>query len=313
MKNKEKRSSQSAKDALLIIFLSVIALCLFVFCMNAGKTEEPDTTVSVFIPTSAPLPSQTITTTAPPQTTTAPPSTTEVPTTTEAPATTEAPSTTTTAPAVVDETEEILKVVSDSVNLLKSDKANFTGHKVQNINIHLVDSSVPSVNNIINGVIKAFVKEEILDYDFTNGVSPDPEGEGTVTANNTFPPGYKPFELTREGVASAKKEMQGENTVYTIVIVHETSTLENPRPPHHNAGADTLDLSDIEIPIITLTKVDFDYPGATVSVTLNPEGEVVGYYERLDISGTGEGNGLGITGYGTIEGYLEEKWDIKWK
>ncbi len=312
MKNKEKRSSQSAKDALLIIFLSVIALCLFVFCMNAGKTEEPDTTVSVFVPASSALPPQTTTTTAPVTTTT----TQALSTTTTAPdatTTTEAPFTTTTASAVVDETEEILKVVSDSVNLLKSDKANFTGHKEQSINIELVDSSVPSVNNIINGVIKAFVKEEILDYDFTNGISPDPEGDGTVTANNTFPPGDKPFELTREGVASAKKEMQGENTVYTVVIVHETSTLENPRPPHHNAGADTLDLSGVEIPIITLTKVDFDYPGATVAVTLNPEGEVVGYYERLDISGTGEGYGLGITGYGTIEGYLEEKWDIKWK
>ncbi len=312
MSKEKKLASEQRKGQLLVAVLSVVAVCLLVFCINASKPEEPQTPVAgTTTTTTQPV---TTTTTVPAPTTTEVPVSTTAPTTaapdiTDAPATT----TTTTAPAVVDETAEILKVVSDSVNLLKSDKANFTGHKVQNINIHLVDSSVPSVNGIINGVIKAFVKEEILDYDFTNGISPNPEGEGTVNGNNTFPPGDKPFELTKEGVASAKKEMQGENTVYTVVIVHETSTLENPRPPHHNAGADTLDLSSVEIPIITLTKVDFDYPGATVSVTLNPQGQVVGYYERLDISGTGEGYGLGITGYGTIEGYMEEKWDIKWK
>ncbi len=306
MSKDKKLTSEQKKGQLLIVVLSVVAVCLLVFCVNAAKTEPEDTTVSVFVPTSG---QQSVT-----QTTQTPQTTTQAPQTTTAPSTTEAPAvTTTTAPAVVDETAEILKVVSDSVNLLKSDKANFTGHKVQNINLHLVDSSVPSVNNIINGVLKTFIREKVLDYDFTNGISPDPEGEGTVDGNSTFPPGYKPFELTEEGVASATKTADGENTVYTIVIVHETSTLENPRPPHHNAGADTLDLSSIEIPIITLTRVDFDYPGATVSVTLNPEGQVVGYYERLEISGTGEGYGLGITGYGTIEGYLEEKWDIKWK
>lgn len=299
----KKLTAQQKKDNLLIAVLGVVAVLLLAFCVNATKSDkQPDTTVSVFVPTSAPV----ITAPSPapqnPQTTVAPTQ-----------ATTKPAPVTTTAPAVVDETAEILKVVSDSVNLLKSDKASFKGHKVQNINLHLVDSSVPAVNNIINGVISAFVKEEILDYDFTNGVSPDPEGDGTVKANNIFPPGYKPFELTKEGVASASKKADGENTVYTVVIVPETSTLENPRPPHHNAGADTLDLSDVEIPIITLTRVDFDYPGATVSVTLNPEGEVVGYYEHLPMSGTGEGYGLGITGFGTVEGYMEEKWDIEWK
>jgi len=312
MSEKEKLTSEQKKGQLLIVLLSVVALCLFVFCINAVKDDTPQAPVAGTTTTTAPVITTAASSTTAPATTQPPGSTTapQVPPT-EAP--TEAPSTTTTAPAVADETEEILKVVSDSVNLLKSDKANFTGHKVQNINIHLVDSSVPAVNNIINGVIKAFVKEETLDYDFTNGISQNPEGDGTVDGNNTFPPGDKPFELTKEGVARATKTVDGENTVYTVVIVHETSTLENPRPPHHNAGADTLDLSSVEIPIITLTRVDFDYPGATISVTLNPQGQIAGYYERLEISGTGEGYGLGITGYGTIEGYMEEKWDIKWK
>lgn len=304
MKNKAERKGQ-----LLIAVLVVIADLMLVFCINAVKDEGGQSEIVAGTTTTAP------TTTAP--TTTAP--TTTAPTTGASQSTTGTTATitdttaATSAPAPVDETEEILKVVSDSVGLIKSDKANFKGHKVQNINMNLVDSSVPFVNDIINGVLSAFIKEEVLDYDFTNGVSDDPEGDGTVTSNSIFPPGDCEFRLTKEGVASAKKEKDGENTVYSVVIVPEKSTLENPRPPHHNAGADTLDLSSVEIPIITLTRVDFDYPGATIAVTLTPEGKVAGYYEHLRISGTGEGYGLGITGYGTIDGYMEEKWDIEWK
>lgn len=299
MKNKEQKKGQ-----LLIAVLVVLTVVMLVFCINAVK-EPAEAQQSAA--------NTTVTTTAPPVTTTLPTTTAVPPQTTTAPIT-EAPEVTTTeAPVIVDETEEILKVVHDSVTLLKSDNANFKGHKVQNINMKLVDSSVPAVNNIINGVLSAFIKEEILDYDFTNGVSPDPESDGTVHSNSIFPPGDCDFRLTKEGVAKATKEMKGENTVYTVVIVPESSTLENPRPPHHNSAADTLDLSSVEIPIITLTRVDFDYPGATISVTLNPEGEIVGYYEHLLISGTGEGYGLGITGYGTIDGYMEENWDIQWK
>lgn len=308
MKKKEKADNRQQKGNLLVAALSVIAVLMLVFCINAVKDADEDKAPAVAgTTTTAPT-----TTAQPASTTTTAPSTQSAPQTTTT--TTQVPATTTTAaPVTVDETEEILKVVSDSVNLIKSDKANFKGHKVQNINMKLVDSSVPAVNDIINGVIKLFIKEEIFDYDFTNGVSPDPENGGESKSSSIFPPGDKPFALTREGVASASKTTEGENTVYSVVIVPESSTLENPRPPHHNSAADTLDLSSVEIPIITLTKVDFDYSGATVSVTLNPEGEIVGYYERLPISGTGEGYGLGITGYGTIEGYLEEKWDIQWK
>lgn len=306
---KTRLTKQQKKDQLVIILLSVVSLILIVFCVNAFKAENTPVTGST-APVQTTIPVQPATTAPAPVETTGPVESEPAETTKKAETTKPAD---TTAPAPADETAEILKVVSDSVNFLKSDEASFTGHKVQSINIHLVDSSVPSVNNIINSVIQAFVKQEILDYDFTNGVSSDPEGDGTVESNSIFPPGSLPFTLTKEGVASATKTADGENTVYTIVIVSESSTLENPRPPYHNSAADTLDLSSVEIPIITLTKVDFDYPGATVAVTLDPDGNIVGYYEKLPMSGTGEGYGLGITGYGTIEGYMEENWDIKMK
>lgn len=294
-----------SKDTALIAVLGVIAALLLVFCINAAKPDSSDAVVTAQPSSTV----QTVTTTAPVTTTVAPPTTKASEQTTAKPAPVQ-----TTAPApVVDETEEIIRVMTDAIMGLKSDDADFKGHKVQNIDIKLVDSSMPSMNDFVNSIISVFVKEEVYDYDFTDGVSAQPEGGGTTTSDSMFPPGDCDFRITAEGVAKATKEKDGENTVYTIVIVPETSTLENPRPPHHNAAADTLDLSGVEIPIATITKADFEYPGATVSVTLNPEGEVVGYYERLPMKGTGEAKALGLTGYGTIEGYLEEKWDIEWK
>lgn len=294
-----------SKDTALIAVLGVVAALLLVFCINAAKPDSSDAVVTAQPSSTV----QTVTTTAPVTTTVAPPTTKAPEQTTAKPAPVQ-----TTAPApVVDETEEIIRVMTDAIMGLKSDDADFKGHKVQNIDIKLVDSSIPSMNDFVNSIIGVFVKEEIYDYDFTDGVSAQPEGGGTTTSDSMFPPGDCDFRITAEGVAKATKEKDGENTVYTIVIVPETSTLENPRPPHHNAAADTLDLSGVEIPVATITKADFEYPGATVSVTLNPEGEVVGYYERLPMKGTGEAKALGLTGYGTIEGYLEEKWDIEWK
>lgn len=294
-----------SKDTALIAVLGVIAALLLVFCINAAKPDSSDAVVTAQPSSTV----QTVTTTAPVTTTVAPPTTKAPEQTTAKPAPVQ-----TTAPApVVDETEEIIRVVTDAIMGLKSDDADFKGHKVQNIDIKLVDSSMPSMNDFVNSIISVFVKEEVYDYDFTDGVSAQPEGGGTTTSDSMFPPGDCDFRITAEGVAKATKEKDGENTVYTIVIVPETSTLENPRPPHHNAAADTLDLSGVEIPVATITKADFEYPGATVSVTLNPEGEVVGYYERLPMKGTGEAKALGLTGYGTIEGCLEEKWDIEWK
>ena len=306
MKKIKDLTPQEKKDNLLIAVLGIAVVLLLVFCVNA--TKDDGINVSVGATPSYQQTQPVITTTAAPVvTTTAAPATTNKPQQTTKPAVQQ-----TTKPAV-DETQEIVDVITDAVMSLKAPDASFRGHKVQNIDMKIVDSSMPSMNDFVNSILGVFIKEEIYDYDFTNGVAVDSENGGETKPNSIFPPGDCDFRITKEGVAKATKEKDGANTVYTIVIVPESSTLENPRPPHHNAAADTLDLSGVEIPIATITRVDFEYPGATIAVTINPEGEVVGYYEHLPIKGTGEAKALGLTGYGTIDGYLEETWDIEWK
>lgn len=212
-----------------------------------------------------------------------------------------------------DEKQEILDVVTKGVNSLKASEASFKGHKEQVLDMELTDCSVPSLVSIVNKIIQMFISSESYDYDFTNGKCIDPESGEEVTSMDTFPPGGTNFSLTIDGVASARKEQQGENTLYEVKLVPEKSTKDNPATVYHKNACDTLDLSSFELPMGEITKADLSYSGAVVSVTVDKNGNVVAYHERLEISGTGEAAAIGMTGGGTVEGYIDETWSIQWK
>ena len=136
-----------SKDTALLTVLGVVAALLLVFCINAAKSDISDAVVTAQPSSTV----QTVTTTAPVTTTVASPAT-KAPVQTTKPAAVQ-----TTAPAPVDETEEIIRVMTDAIMGLKSDDANFRGHKVQNIDIRLVDSSIPSMNDFVNSIINVFL------------------------------------------------------------------------------------------------------------------------------------------------------------
>lgn len=321
--SKEKLSNADKKGVLLIVVLVVVAAVLLSVCIKAsrGKDDAVDvsvaTTTQAVVQTTAPA---TIPTTATPvtvpqstETTSAPQTeTTKSQETTKAEETTKAQQTATTKPAVLTD-KEVLDIVTKGVNSLQSDTASYTGTQTQEIYIQLNDCSVPFLTGTINTVLDFFAGEEVYDYDFTNGKAMDPEEGVEVHAIHVFPPTDKLFTLSIDGVASTSVTGNEKGTVYSVTVVPETSTLENPRPPHHNSASDTLDFSAFELPMGEVTKADFQYPGATISVTLDENGKVVEYHERLDMSGFGEGKALGITGSGDMEGYIDEYWTIQWK
>lgn len=315
----EKYTAADKKGFVLIAVLAVVALMFLFSIINrkdapAVQVTEPDSVQQTVATTPATTQAATVPSTVAPTVTTAAP-TTSVQTT--APVKTTS-SVQTTAAATTEKaepsTEEILAQINKGINSLKSDTASFKANKKQIISIDLLDCSVPALTGAINMVIDFFEGEETAEYDVTNGKAPDPEKSGAeIVVNHEIPPTDKPFSLTAEGVAEAKAEKTDKGTLYSVKVVPETSTLENPRPPHHNAACDTLDFSAFELPVGELTKVDFEYPGATVSVLVDSTGKAVQYRERLEIKGTGEGGAFGITGSGTMEGYIEETWDIQWK
>ncbi|MBQ9914394.1 MAG: hypothetical protein IJO73_09220 [Clostridia bacterium] len=308
-------SSYDKKGILLVIALALVVV-VFIFKLTGSDTgkpveAQPTATAPTTVVTAAP------TTAAP----TVAPSATLAPTVTSA-VNTEPEKTTspvqTTAPATTAKREltkaEILAKVNEGVNSIKADTASFTAVKKQIISIDLIDCSVPALTGAINTVIDFFEGEEILEFDITNGKGPNPEKKGEETViNHEIPPTDKPFTLTVDGVAEATAEETDGGTLYTVKVVPETSTLQNPRPPHHNAACDTLDFSTFSLPLGELTKVDFEYPGATVSVLVDASGKTIRYRERLEMKGVGEGKAIGISGSGSMEGYIDEVWDIQWK
>ena len=302
---KENKSSENKKGVLLVIILSVIAIILVA---NAVKIQidKKDDDFSAFVSdttesTEMTLPSVTQTT-APENTTTAASTTENVIT----------QATESTAPAETTD-QEILNIITNGINSLKSSDASFVGHKVQTLDMELTECSVPGFSGIVNSIIDMFVETEIYDFDFTNGKGYDPENKKDVTSLEAFPPEGRNFALTVDGIVSATKEVQGDNTVYRVKLKSEKSTKDNPKTLYHENACDTLDLSGFNLPIGEITRADLDYPGAIVGVTVDKNGKVIEYYERLEIIGVGEAAAAGMSGSGKIEGYVDETWTIEWK
>ncbi len=306
---KTKFSSNDKKGIILVVVLALIVVVFIFNLKNMGNKPvqaQPSTTAPTTVTTTIPQATlaPTVPSTAP---TSAAPTSASLQTT--LPIQTTAPTTTVKYELTK---ADILAKVNEGINSLKAETASFNAHKKQVISIDLLDCSVPALTGAINMVIDFFEGEKTADYDVTNGKGVDKDGE-EIVVNHEIPPTDKPFTLTLEGVAEAKTEQTAEGTLYTIKVVPETSTLENPRPPHHNAACDTLDFSTFELPVGELKKVDFEYPGATVSVLVDSSGKTIQYRERLEMKGVGEGGAFGITGSGSMEGYVDEVWDIKWK
>ena len=159
-------------------------------------------------------------------------------------------------------------------------------------------------NNIINGITEKFGGEEA--YTFVNGQAKDADGND-VTPWDVISPTHKDFSALDAGVASAKVEKVGANTVYTITMVVEDTTMANPVPAYNSTVIGYLDLAGIDLPI-TLTKADMHYPGSTVAVTVNADGKVIEIVNKLPMEGTGATKFLGKEVFASFAGALDEKW-----
>ena len=203
--------------------------------------------------------------------------------------------------------QEIIAEVNKYVNQVKKEQ-NMTASASSVVKIEVTDCTsqgfVGTLNNIISGITDKFGGEEA--YTFVNGQATDADGNA-VTPWDVVPPTHKDFSALDAGVASAKVEKVGENTVYTIVMVVEDTTMDSPVPAHNSTVIGYLDLAGIDLPI-TLTKADMHYPGSTVSVTVNPDGKVVEIVNKLPMEGTGATKFIGKEVFASFAGALDEKW-----
>lgn len=299
---KQNCSSQDKKGILLVVALAVVALALFVNAVNLYTDDSSD-----FLTTDASSTMETKETLPLAPETTQPTQTTQP---TAAP-TTEKDQTTTVPEKEDDELSksEILQKVGEGINFIKDYKGTVIAKKTQNINLTLTECSLPAFVGVVNKVLEFFAGETVTEYVFNDGKAVDSKGN-ELTLYGAIPPSNRYFELTEEGMADAKIAKDGENTVYTVVVVSETSTMADPRPPYHSSAGDTFDCTKVELPFGEITKADFDYPGAEISVTVTPDGKVVRYCQVLRINGVGGGAAFGMSADGRIEGKTDEVWEF---
>ena len=200
-------------------------------------------------------------------------------------------------------TKQVLKRVTKYINQLKAEQ-NMKATKKENITVNLTDLSVAAAKNVVQGIIDNLAGAENMTYTFSGGHT----SEG-VTPNDVIPPSNKAFGLTSAGVASAKVEKVGKNTVYTIVLVEESTTLKKPIPTHNASAIGYLDLSSLSLPsAMQITKADMKYPGSTVTVTVNPNGKVIGLKNELPLTCVCEAKIIGMSGSFSLAGALNEEW-----
>ena len=208
-------------------------------------------------------------------------------------------------------TDEILQNTANAVNTLKQ-TPNFTALRKLQVEVKVVDCSVPSavekINEIITGVTSKAVPEETIV--FTNGNAVNSKGE-QLTPFSAVPPENNNFTLTSAGVASARAEKQGDNTVYYINLNAESTTGESPVPVHNAGSLGFLNIESLGLPsIVNITRANMNYPGSTMQITVDKDGKLIHMKNHLPMTGDGEAKVFGIGGSAQFEGYLDEEWTI---
>ena len=310
------------KKEVKTIIAVVLAVWILVMGIEIGSIREKKNIAKANATTE--------TTTQAPQTTTeAPDTTTQAPTTTQPatpapviPGTSDAPvvpDTTTTAPAANGDVssmskDEVINKVVEYVNKVKSEQ-NMTCHKTENINISLTALSIEPARSVVNDAIKSAVGEPVDEViTVVNGIATYPNGS-TRPVKEAIPPSNevtKDFSLSADGVVSYKAEKQGDSTVYTVVLVEETTNASNPKPKHNSTAIGFLDLLSIELPsVITIADSNMKYPGSTVEVTVNAEGKVTKLVNKLPMIGDVSAKITLIgSGSASFEGNLDEIWEF---
>ena len=197
---------------------------------------------------------------------------------------------------------QIIEKMNGYMKELKAEQ-NVKAHKSENITVEVTDCSVPAAVSAINSIIKNLAGSEELDYTIANGAAASGE-----TMFAIIPPTNKDFLLTDAAVLTATAKTSGADTVYTVVLVEENTTISSPVPQYNATAIGYLDLASLDLPAVTIAEADMKYPGSTVEITVNADGKVTKLVNKLPMSGYGKAQISFFNGNATFQGALDESW-----
>lgn len=211
---------------------------------------------------------------------------------------------------------EVIAAAKKAIDAVKTQQ-NMTAVQAENIQITVNDCSVSSLTSLVNSIVQRFTGEKSATYKFVNGqatgVRPDGkevEDEGVVSPTQVIPPKNRTFDITEAGVTEATAKKNGSDTVYTIKIKEESTTLQNPVPQFNAAAIGYLDLSKISDKIngAEITEANMHYPGSSVTATVNGDGKLVKLELYLPMDGYGAASLKVVKGNASFSGSQTETW-----
>lgn len=213
-------------------------------------------------------------------------------------------------------TAAIVKAYNNAINDTKKFQGTVSVHKVGTMKINLDDCSVSFLTSSINKILQGLIKDSDSSWTFTNGQHVWEDGSITELNKIVPPGGGREAKLAEAGVASATATDNGDGT-YTMVIklVAEKSTFDGAtgatvNPSHNESVVDPLNLATLEVPSVTITKADMDYPGTTLEATVNGDGLLTKLVVDLPMQGGGTGNAMGASLDVVISGGAHDTYDF---
>ncbi len=160
---------------------------------------------------------------------------------------------------------------------------------------------------LASNIVKLVGSEGQQTLSFSSGKATNADGE-------TVPillPQRTSFSLPEEGVSSASIKQTGDKLHIKLVLVPETVSMGE-IPKYNSSSIGYLDTSDMDFKIITISRVDITYSGSVIDAVIRSDGYIESVTYTINMSTYAELSGMGITGYGTLEGAQTEKWQLNW-
>lgn len=160
---------------------------------------------------------------------------------------------------------------------------------------------------LASNIVKLVGSEGQQTLNFSGGRATNKDGENVPI----LLPQRAEFSLSPDGVAEASIKSEGDKIHIRIVLVPETVAMGE--IPTHNASAiGYLDTSNMDFKIITISRVDITYPGSVIDAVIGSNGYIESVTYTINMSTYAELSGMGISGYGTLEGAQTEKHVLMW-
>ena len=202
---------------------------------------------------------------------------------------------------------EILNMLATAVNKTKAYNDTLSVNHKETFNANVTECTGGStVASIANSVVSSIAapSDEVLT--FNGGTATDSEGE-TVTI---LLPQKGEFRLTMDGVKSISATKNGDMTVVNITLVEETVDHKT-FPAANAAGVGYLDLSTLDLGVLSIDNAEMKYPGSTIEAHIRPDGYIdyANYTISMDVRVATAGL---LKANIAFEGQQTETWDFNW-